>query len=244
MTVDIFLNVSNFAAKTELERTELFAFYLIQVNQQSTFTLKEVAEFFNTHGFSRPNSSRLAEKLRKSKSFVKATGEGNYQLHKLKVESLRREFPDIDSKSEEIITEDKILPEGLYLRTRGYIENLAKQINASYDHNIFDGCAILMRRLVEVLLFLTYEHLNRLNEIEDTSGTLKNLSTIINHTLSDSVIPSLCRDSRELLDQLRELGNSSAHRITYNAKKGDINPIRQKFRVLVEELLYSSGIKK
>jgi len=244
MTVDTFLNVSNFAAKTEIERTELFAFYLLQVNQQSIFTLKEVAEFFNAHGFSRPNSSRLAEKLKKSKGFVKATGAGNYQLHKLKVETLKREFPDIDSKSEEIITEDKILPEGLYLKTRGYIEILAKQINASYDHNIFDGCAILMRRLIEILLVLTYKHLGRLDEIEDTSGTLKNLSTIINHTLSNNVIPSLCRDSRELLDHLRELGNSSAHRISYNAKKGDINPIRQRFRVLVEELLYASEIKK
>jgi hypothetical protein len=43
------------------------------------------------------------------------------------------------------------LPEALYGNTRGYIESPAKQINGSHDQNIFDGCAVSIRRLEEAL---------------------------------------------------------------------------------------------
>jgi hypothetical protein len=35
--------------------------------------------------------------------------------------------------------------------TRGYIESPAKQINGSHEQNIFDGCAVSIRRLEEAL---------------------------------------------------------------------------------------------
>jgi len=63
-------------------------------------------------------------------------------------------FPQLSEKSQDVFDEGTILPEPDYQGTRGYIESLAKQINASYEHNIFDGCAVLMRRLFEILLIL------------------------------------------------------------------------------------------
>ena len=63
-----------------------------------------------------------------------------------------------------------ILPEPDYKSTRGYIESLAKQMNASYEHNLFDGCAVLMRRLVEILLVLSCRNLHIEAEIQDQRG--------------------------------------------------------------------------
>jgi hypothetical protein len=242
MTIDTFLAKSGFIEKSELERAKLLAFYLHQVEKQQTVTLKEICDLFYVHGFSLPNTSRLKQNMIKSKSFVKGTEVGTYKLHKKELEVLKKDHPDADSKSEEIVTDETILPEILYKGTRGYIEKLAIQVNASYHRNIFDGCAMLMRRLLEVLLVETYDSLGKRSEIED-NGTLKNLSTIIGHTLANKVV-NFHKDSIAVLDTFRELGNLSAHRIRYNATRVDISNVKLQYRAVIEELLYAAGIKK
>lgn len=242
MTIDAFITASDFNSKSELERVRLFAFYIFQVNTQEYFTMKEVCDFFHRYGFGKPNLSRLKDNMAKKRWFVRGQDANTFRLHNKEIENLKKEFPDIDSKSEEIVTDETILPDALVHGTRGYIINLAKQINASYHYNIFDGCAILMRRLLEILLVQSYIHLGRKGEIEDGDG-LKNLSYIINYTLSNKVI-SLHKDSVAVLDTFRELGNLSAHRVEYNAKRIDIANVKVQYRAVIEELLYASSIKK
>jgi hypothetical protein len=151
-------------------------------------------------------------------------------------------FPFVEIASEEIHTNDTILPHSLIESTRGYIETLGKQINASYNNNIFDGCAVLMRRLLEILLIHSYEECGKLNEISENDG-LRNLSYIINYTTSNKPF-RLAKESLETLDDFRQLGNFSAHKIQYNARRKDIENIKLKYRVTIEELLYTAKIKK
>lgn len=42
----------------------------------------------------------------------------------------------------------------------------------------------------------------------------------------------------------KDLGNYSAHKIWYNCTKGDIEQNALKYRTIIEELLYKSGIKQ
>ncbi len=151
-------------------------------------------------------------------------------------------YPQLNEKSEDIVTDDIIIPEKLYLNTRGYIEQLAKQINGCYNENFFDACAVIMRRLLEVLLIHSYEHKGRLVDIEENGG-YKNLSYIINHTTTNRVL-SLSKESYDTLDDFRVLGNFSAHKIQYNSKRKDIKKVANQYRLVIEELLYESGIKK
>ena len=71
----------------------------------------------------------------------------NFRLHHNRIKALEAQFPRLSVKSQEVVDDGTILPASLYGGTRGYIESLAKQINRSYEENIFDGCAVLMRRL-------------------------------------------------------------------------------------------------
>ena len=46
------------------------------------------------------------------------------------------------------------------------------------------------------------------------------------------------------MNQVRELGNLSAHRVKYNCRKDDIRTIYLQYRAVVEELLYIGGLIK
>jgi hypothetical protein len=242
MTFDAFMDLSGFTKKLETERVRLLAFYLAQVKDQKYFTLKEVCDTFYTYGFTKPNTARLKDNMLDSKKFVRGEDTGTFRLRKTEMDALKVEFPLVDSKSEEIVTDDTILPESLYHGTRGYIVKLAQQINGCYNNRFYDGCAMLMRRLLELLLVKTYEHLGRRSEIEEGDG-LKQLSFIINHTLSNKVV-LFHKDSIEVLDDFRGLGNLSAHRIEFNAKRTEIRKVQLEYRAIVEKLLYDSGIRK
>ena len=41
--------------------------------------------------------------------------------------------------------------------TRGYLERIAYQLNASYDHYLYDCCAVMCRRILETLIIEIYE---------------------------------------------------------------------------------------
>ena len=88
----------------------------------------------------------------------------------------------------------------------------------------------------------TYETTNNISKIQEGDG-YKNLSFIINDILQNKRF-SLSKEVLSVLDKFRMLGNLSAHKIQYNAKKIYIDEIKILYRVTIEELLYLSEIKK
>jgi hypothetical protein len=205
-------------------------------------SLLEINDYFLQNALPKYNPTYLKEELRLSKSITKGILPGTYKPVRKYQDDMSLKFPFVEVRSEDIITDDIILPDNLMRSTRGYIENLSSQINASYNNNIFDGCAVLMRRLLEILLIHSYDEASRLSEISDGDG-LKNLSYIINYTISNKPF-KLSKESHEVLDDFRQLGNFSAHKIQYNAKRRDIDNIKIKYRMTIEDLLYASKLKK
>lgn len=212
------------------------------VTHKTEASLVEVNDYFVENALPKYNPTYLKDALRLSKNVIKGVAPNTYKPVRKYQDDMSSQFPFVELKSEEIITDDIILPDSLIISTRGYIENLGKQINASYNYNIFDGCAVLMRRLLEILIIHSYDEAGRLNEISDGDG-LKNLSYIINYTISNKPF-KLSKEANETLDDFRQLGNFSAHKIQYNAKRKDIDNIRLRYRMTIEELLYASKIKK
>lgn len=209
---------------------------------QKELTLSDVNKCFVECDLPKYNPTYLKNDLRASKSVTKGLLANTYKPVNKYSQEMSVKYSFVNNKTEEITTNDTILPDTLVQSTRGYIENLSKQINASYNQNIFDGCAILMRRLLEILLIHSYEAVRLDSQIIENGG-FRNLSFIINHTCSTKPF-TLSKDSMEILDSFRQLGNFSAHRIQYNAKRRDIDNIRLQYRMTIEELLYASKIKK
>ncbi|MAT96446.1 MAG: hypothetical protein CL608_04820 [Anaerolineaceae bacterium] len=241
MQLTEFVTVSGLLSKTEVEKVERLAFYYLKSSNVSAFSLPDICRWFDLLGLAKPNTSRLKKRLIASKTIVRATQKDSFKLHAEQIRKFETEFIQFDEENEEVVSVDSIIPSSLYSGTRGYIENLAKQINASYEHNVFDGCAVLMRRLLEVMLILAYQNLGIDSSIKDSSGEFKQLNAIIAHAKTCTPL-GLSRNTRDCLDNFRKLGNFSAHRIHYNAKKKDVRDTALEYRAAIEELLYKAGL--
>ncbi len=145
------------------------------------------------------------------------------------------------------ITKDKysddIIPFEIYKGTRGYIERIADQINKAYHFHIYDGCLVLMRRLIETLLILAFRESGIESEIKNKDGSYLRLSRIINKAENNPTI-ALTSNAKESLKPFKVGGDLSAHNPYFCARQRDILNFRLQYRALVEELLNKAGILK
>ncbi|WP_024461028.1 DUF4145 domain-containing protein [Marinimicrobium sp. LS-A18] len=241
MNTEKFSSTRGFIDLKEIDRVELLGFYHSKVSEVNYFTIADVCGWLDSLSLAKPNKSRLKRKLLASKNFVKGPVKYSYKLHENLQKSLEKEFPQFQEDDKVIETINPKISKSLYSVTRGYIEPLCRQINASYENNIFDGTAVLMRRLLEIMLILSYEKLGIGSDLKDPDNEYKNLNTIVGNALTNSTL-SLSRNTRDYLDQFRKIGNFSAHKIHYNTKKSDIRNIVLDYRAAIEELLYKSGL--
>jgi hypothetical protein len=127
--------------------------------------------------------------------------------------------------------------------TRGYLERVLNQINGCYEHGWFDGCAVMMRRMVETLIIECYE-------AEKIAGQIKNPSTGEFYMLKDLISRiivqpefNIGRGAKQGLGRLKEIGDYSAHSRRYIAHREDIDKVTADFRVVCQELLYLAKLK-
>lgn len=146
----------------------------------------------------------------------------------------------IDLSPGDVYTDD-ILPFELYKDTRQNIERIGDQINKSFYFGIYDGCAVLMRRLMEMLLILSFKEFKIDSEIRDPNGNYLQLSGIISRAVQNTTL-DLSHNAKEYLDIFREKGNLSAHNPFHNALQADLERVQPKFRHLVQELFHKAGI--
>ncbi|MCX6318598.1 MAG: hypothetical protein NTW29_14995 [Bacteroidetes bacterium] len=231
--------IQNKASKIEIAIAYVWYHFTIK---ESEISLNEINKYFIDNALPKYNQTYLKEDLRKNKNVTKGTGLNTYKPVRKYQDDMESLYSFVITKSEEIITDDIILPDSLLHNTRGYIEIIGKQINASYNNNIFDGCAVLMRRLLEILLIHSHDECGRLSDITDGDG-YRNLSYIINYTISNKPF-KLSKEASETIDDFRQVGNFAAHKIQFNTKRKDIDNIRLKYRLTIEELLYSAKMKK
>jgi len=240
MTLDQFAAICDLTALSETDRACHLAFFYVKTKGTEEFTASVAAGWLVAYGFSAPNRTRLDTRLRESRNTIRS--KNAHKLSLAYVRELEAKFPALSQKSQDIVDNETILPEIDYKDTRGYIVSLAKQINASYEHNLFDGCAVLMRRLVEVLLILSYRHLRIESVIQDSAGNFHMLEVIVANAKNNTTL-GLSRTSKPFLDVFRELGNFSAHRVEYTCRREYIAPHIQGYRALVVELLHKAGIR-
>lgn len=241
MNLQQFANVCNLTSLHEIDRACHLAFFYIRTDGLDEFTANDAARWLSEFGFSEPNRARLDKNLQASNNTIR--GKQGFKLSLRYLADLDLKYPALSEKSQEVVDEGTILPEVDYRDTRGYIVALAKQINISYEQNAFDGCAVLMRRLVEILLILSYRHLEIESAIQDGSNNYRMLEEIINDAKTNSRL-GLSRNSKTSLDVFRQLGNFSAHKLEYTCRQEYIKPHIQEYRALFVELLHKANIRK
>lgn len=148
-----------------------------------------------------------------------------------------------DKNDVDIQNSGTILPIVLYKGLFLNLQRLCEQINASYENNLYDCAAVMMRRLLEGLLVLSYQHFEIESEITDKDGVRHiTLDRIIKNAETNQVL-KLSANTKKDLQLFKDLGNYSAHKIWFNCTKQDIKPHTFQYRTIIEELLCKAGLR-
>lgn len=192
--------------------------------------------------FSKPNTSRLKDHLikGKGKSFLLSKAvKGAIEFVPTVLQSLDRDFGTLWVDTVSIDSHDELIEEAKFCGKRPFLTRLIQQINFTYGNNCYDACAVLMRRLFEVLLVLSYQNNGIEADITKPDGSHKMLESIVKDAVQNKTLGVPVRISKNF-DSFREVGNNSAHSITYTAGKLDIDNIVRDYRVIVKRF-YQEG---
>lgn len=137
---------------------------------------------------------------------------------------------------------EQVLPMAVVDKTRGYIEKIVLQANGCYEHQWYDACAVMIRRLVETLIIELYEAKGKAADIQDRDNNFYMLSVLVDKVKTDGSW-NLGRETKSALPLLKSLGDRSAHNRRYLAKKADIDKVIHGLRVVADDLLHLSGLK-
>jgi len=189
-------------------------------------------------GHPRQNVTRLASELKLHRGTSKA-GKNEWRLRPQLRSELDSEY-SFAMKPKPLPVSDSVLPTELFANTRGYIERVVEQINKAYDAELWDCSAVMIRRLLETLIIEAYEKAGRADEIKDRDGHFMMLNGLINFLEQDTSI-HLGRNAVRGLKDFKQLGDLAAHNRRFNARRDDVNRVRDGLRVAAEELLYLAG---
>jgi len=135
-----------------------------------------------------------------------------------------------------------ILPHAIVRKTRPYIEKIVFQINGCYEKGWFDGCAVMMRRLLETLIIECFEKHQIADRIKNPRGDFLFLADLIDKAVQETTW-NLGRNTKHALPKLKSLGDLSAHSRRYVAHREDIDKLSGDFRIACQELIYLAQLK-
>lgn len=236
-----FMGAINHSKRSNLEIAVALIWFSGTSDQTKGISVKDIARLFEEYGYPKQNVSRLRNSISKDKRTTKIKDDC-FRINP----RYRKELDNVYTVYlDEVVVEQtsSVVSLDLFKGTRGYIEKVVLQLNASYDAGLYDCCAVMCRRLLETLIIEVYEHLGDANKLKGDDGHFMMFSGLKSIIEKDSKI-NLGRNTSQGLNDFKRLGDSSAHSRRFNARKVDIDNIASGLRYACEELLHLSGLIK
>jgi len=125
---------------------------------------------------------------------------------------------------------------------RGYLVSVGRQMNGCYASGWYDGCAVMMRRLLESSIIEAFEARKLDAKIKNSAtGDFFQLTALVGTSLAEPTW-NLPRNVKKELAGLKDLGHRSAHNRYYLATKPDIDKHVSAYREAVEAFLHLAGL--
>ncbi len=227
--------VEDFENLNSSNQIDYFAYFLLIERKNDGFTSKEIAECFDQLHLL-PYSNIPSYLSSKSK------GKNQKYLQKNKRYYLQRTFKnELDGqvgipKLPSNVHSD-FFPIEIFDETRGYLKTIANQALLSYNKGIYDGCSVLTRKLIEILIIECFERHGIEHQIKTQSGNFLYLSDLITEFLKEPAW-NIGRNAKNSLPKIKNIGDKSAHNRRYIARENDLQGIRENVRTVIEELVH------
>jgi hypothetical protein len=238
-----FAKQTNIGEQSEIDRTKLACYFEYKRTGKTMFCMNEICDLLLDFGFNRPNASRLKAKLIKGNEKIMLSKNAGKELEFIPIvlQKLESDYGNFWDDTVSIKSNSELIDEVKFGGKKPYIDRIIKQINFTYDNNCYDACAVLMRRLFEILLVLAYQRNGVEQDITNAQGHHLMLEGIVKNAKLNTTLNFSSRVKNNF-DTFREVGNNSAHSITYTASKKDIDDIKITYRVMLDELYDKAGI--
>lgn len=208
------------------------------VGGRTSMSAAEIAQEMEDASYPKQNVSRLKKQLTRDRRTTKSKGD-TFRIRADRLRIVEEQF-GAHLHVRPIRPSDSVVPRELFDGTRGYLEKVVAQLNGSYDAGFYDCCAVMCRRLLETLVIEMYEHLGRSAELKGPDGQFRTFAGLLSHLESDTSV-SIGRNGLKGLRDFKHLGDLSAHNRRFNARKNDIDRVRDGLRIAAEEILTLSG---
>jgi hypothetical protein len=192
-----------------------------------------------------PNATQLAEAIRKTK--LAGDSKSGFSLKPGSRKVIHDWLPaGIDGMQPAMDHSTGYLSDAVWIGTRGYIESVCKQLNGCFRAAYYDAASVMLRRLMETLVIEAYEHLKRESEIKDGDGNYFMLKHLVERANGRPPHPglNLGRDAKKNLEDVKALGDKSAHNRRFVAHAPDLVNIQSGVRTAVQELIQIANLKK
>jgi hypothetical protein len=204
-------------------------------------TSGELTRIIRKTGLGNPNSTAVASAIRRT-GHVLCTGD-KFSIKPTSREKIKATLSSLLApEAPKIPSDSEFLPSVLCKGTRQYIERIAAQINGCYHCTCYDGASVLCRKLIEILIIEVFEHHKLESMIKGTDGEYFMLSGLITAIVGCTGL-SIGRETKQVLRDVKTIGDRSAHNRRYLAVKQDMDNLRLGYRLAVDELLHLSKMK-
>jgi hypothetical protein len=231
--------------KSNAEKALAVLWYHDRSQPDIALTAGQLTRILVDHHVGTPNATQLAEAIRKTK-FANETSVGfslrpgsRSLIHEWLPSGIEGMQPSMDHSA-------GYLPDAVWSGTRGYIESVCKQLNGCFRACYYDAASVMLRRLMETLIIEAYEHLTRETEIKDSDGNyfmLKHLVDRANGKPPHAGL-NLGRDAKKNLEDVKALGDKSAHNRRFVAHAADLLNLQGGVRTASQELIQIASLKK
>ncbi|MBR0757315.1 DUF4145 domain-containing protein [Bradyrhizobium jicamae] len=244
LSLDDFCEVLKKSALKNAEKALAVLWYFDREQAGVAKTAGELTKVLDDHHVGTPNQTLLAEAIRKTK--LAESSRSGFSLKPGSRRVIRDWLPDLEGVQPTMDHDSGLLPESIWKNTRGYIEEVCRELNGSFKHAYYNAAAVMLRRLLETLIIEAYEHLGRETEIRDGGGNYLMLSDLAERACGENGHRglNLGRDSKKALKDARNIGNWSAHARRFLAHSGDLTKLQAGTRLLVQELVQIAELVK
>lgn len=129
------------------------------------------------------------------------------------------------------------IPNDLIDDRHGVLKRVLWEINRCYDAACYNGCAAMIRRLVESLIVQGFEHHAIANRIK-RDGNYVDFSELIGKAVSETKL-GLTRNTKRILPDLKFFGDLATHNRRALVRKDDLDRLHHAIRSAIEELVQS-----
>jgi len=232
---DFIWKINNFLDINKSQQIDFF-FYYIQTIEEEIVTPQLISECFNSLHIEKYSniSQYLSSKSRtwKGKKFIKK--EVWYALERKYKEVLEKEIWTIKVSKPH---NGSIVPYSLFENTRGYLKKIIHQAIICYDNQAYDGCSILLRKVLEILIIECFEKHSIKSRIQDNNWDFLYLSNLIS-LFTNATEWSVWRNAKKSLKSIKNLWDLAAHNRRFITQKSDLDKIQDDMRIVFEELIH------